>query len=87
MNQRMKLFIPGVFFILMLGLLLFGLGRNPNQVPSALVDRPLPQFNLPDLNQDMGSMSSSDLQGSISIINFWATWCPPCQIYRRELQG
>jgi len=80
MNQRVKLFIPGVFFILMLGLLLFGLGRNPNQVPSALVDRPLPQFSLPELNQELVSVSSSDLQGSISIINFWATWCPPCHV-------
>jgi cytochrome c biogenesis protein CcmG/thiol:disulfide interchange protein DsbE len=77
-NNRLKLFIPAVFFVLMLGLLLFGLGRNPNQVPSALVNRPLPEFTLPLLDQAGGAISSADLLGRISIINFWATWCPPC---------
>lgn len=78
MNNRLKLFIPAVFFVFMLGLLLFGLGRNPNQVPSALVNRPLPEFTLPLLDQEGGAISSADLLGRISIINFWATWCPPC---------
>tara|TARA_R100001163_G_C5064686_1_gene202367 strand:- start:2356 stop:2889 length:534 start_codon:yes stop_codon:yes gene_type:complete len=80
MNNRVKLFIPAVFFFLMLGLLLFGLGRNPNQVPSALVNRPLPEFSLPELNNVTTMINSEDLQGNISIINFWATWCPPCHV-------
>ena len=80
MNNRVKLFIPAVFFFLMLGLLLFGLGRNPNQVPSALVNRPLPEFSLPELNNVTTMIISEDLQGNISIINFWATWCPPCHV-------
>tara|TARA_R110000772_G_scaffold161502_10_gene272647 strand:- start:1921 stop:2454 length:534 start_codon:yes stop_codon:yes gene_type:complete len=80
MNNRTKLIIPGVFFFLMLGLLLFGLGRNPNMVPSALVNRPLPEFTLPDLAVDAPLISSQNLSGGISIINFWATWCPPCHV-------
>lgn len=80
MNNRTKLIIPGVFFFLMLGLLLFGLGRNPNMVPSALVNRALPEFTLPDLALDAPLVSSMDLKGGISIINFWATWCPPCHV-------
>lgn len=84
MNKRSLLVIPGAIFILMLGLLLFGLGRDPNLVPSALVNRPLPEFSLPELkvdpSQDEREIASEDLTGNISIINFWATWCPPCHI-------
>ncbi len=84
MNKRALLIIPGLFFFAMLGLLLFGLGRNPNMVPSALVNRPLPEFSLPGLEMDtsasIDNIASEDLLGGISIINFWATWCPPCHI-------
>ena len=84
MNKRVLLLIPGVFFVAMLGLLLFGLGRDPNMVPSALVNRPLPEFSLPGLELDQTEnnlvIASEDLKGGISIINFWATWCPPCHV-------
>lgn len=36
----------------------------------------LPEFTLPDL--DGKPHSSKDWQGKILVINFWATWCPPC---------
>lgn len=37
---------------------------------------PLPEFSLPDLQEKTHSIS--EWQGKIRIINFWATWCPPC---------
>jgi cytochrome c biogenesis protein CcmG/thiol:disulfide interchange protein DsbE len=77
-SNRTKLFIPAVFFIAMLGLLLFGLGRDPNQVPSALVNRPLPEFNRPNLLDESQTITSEQLRGDIFIVNVWATWCAPC---------
>ena len=62
-SNRSKLFIPGIFFIAMLGLLLFGLGRDPNQVPSALVNRPLPVFSLPDLFDETKNITSEQMHG------------------------
>jgi thiol-disulfide isomerase/thioredoxin len=38
---------------------------------------PLPDFNLPDVSGNLHSIS--EWQGKILIINFWATWCPPCR--------
>ena len=77
-SNRTKLFLPGVFFIAMLGLLLFGLGRDPNQVPSALVNRPLPVFERPDLFDAGNTITSEELRGGIFLINVWGTWCAPC---------
>jgi cytochrome c biogenesis protein CcmG, thiol:disulfide interchange protein DsbE len=80
MNKRAKLFIPVSFFMLMLALLLFGLGRDPNQLPSALINSPLPEFTLPALLEAGESFSKEDLLGGITIVNVWATWCPPCHV-------
>lgn len=80
MNNRVKLFFPAVFFVAMLGLLFYGLGRDPNQVPSALVNRPLPEFNEPDLFDPTTTISSTQLRGGIFLVNVWATWCPPCHV-------
>ena len=35
-----------------------------------------PDFTLPALNQ--GSLSLHDFKGQVVLVNFWATWCPPC---------
>ncbi len=80
MNARAKLLIPVAVFSVMLGLLFFGLNpeRDLNYVPSALVNRPLPVFALPDLFDENGTISSSELTGGIFLVNVWGTWCPPC---------
>jgi cytochrome c biogenesis protein CcmG/thiol:disulfide interchange protein DsbE len=78
MSNRAKLFIPAAFFLVMLGLLFLGLGGDPNRVPSALVDRPLPVFSKPDLFDENKTITSEQLKGGIFIVNVWATWCPPC---------
>jgi len=80
MSNRAKLFIPAVFFVAILGLLFYGLGQNPNLVPSALVNRPLPEFSLPALFETNGVVGSEQLKGGIYLVNFWATWCAPCHV-------
>ena len=59
-----------------LGLVLFsGLGRDPSEIPSALIGKPTPAFSLTTLDGD--PISSADLAGRPAVINFWGSYCIP----------
>ena len=57
-----------------------GLGRDPKILPSMLIGKPLPAFNLPDVRTGSGGrgLASSDFQGKPGLINIFASWCVPC---------
>lgn len=82
---RIKLFIPLLIFIVLASLLYWGLGRDPNAMPSALVGRSVPQFSLPKLDTggvggDQTLLDETLFSGQVSLLNVWATWCPSCRI-------
>lgn len=77
MNRLVLYSLPLLFFCL-LGLFLWqGLDNNPQELPSALVGRSLPEFELEKL-LDEGAITKQDLLGQPFLLNVWATWCPSC---------
>lgn len=85
MAPRLKLFLPLILFAI-LGLLLFrGLELDPRAMPSALIDKPLPEFNLPRLGQEQ-LITRQDVVGEVALFNIWATWCVSCRVEHPYLQ-
>ena len=70
---------PLVIFLLLVGFLGVGLGLKPRDVPSPLVNRPMPHFSLPTLEHPERSLGPQDLRGQVYLINVWASWCTACQ--------
>jgi cytochrome c biogenesis protein CcmG/thiol:disulfide interchange protein DsbE len=68
-----------VIFISLVSLLAIGLRLNPREVPSPLIGKPAPHFELPVLHQPDKTFSGKDLQGKVWILNVWASWCVACR--------
>lgn len=60
-------------------------GRNPSDIPSVLLNKPVPAFNLAPLEGLMANgkpvpgFSNEDLKGRVTIVNVFASWCAPCR--------
>ena len=82
---RLLLFIPLVLFIILGGFLWKGLSIDPRELPSALLDKPFPEFSLPALQQPERILTKQDLIGRPVLVNVWATWCPSCRQEHEQL--
>ncbi|MEO0438940.1 MAG: DsbE family thiol:disulfide interchange protein [Pseudomonadota bacterium] len=85
MPARIRLFIPLAAFIGLFTLLLRGLSLDPQELPSALVDKPLPKFELLSL-LDAEPVTERSLLGVPMLLNVWATWCISCRVEHPYLQ-
>ena len=53
--------------------------RNPNDIPSPLIGRTAPGFELPALHQPERIVDSDDLKGQPYLLNVFGSWCPGCR--------
>lgn len=79
----MKIFfrygIPLLIFMLLSVILWRGLSLDPKRLPSALLNKPAPLFNLPQLQNPSLHFKQQDLLGHLSLVNIWASWCLTCR--------
>jgi cytochrome c biogenesis protein CcmG/thiol:disulfide interchange protein DsbE len=74
----MKRFLPLGIFLVLAAFLAVGLGLNPREVPSPLIDKAAPAFRLPQLQDPGKTLGTEDLKGKVWILNVWASWCVAC---------
>ena len=71
--------LPLVVFVALAIVLGWGLTRNADDIPSALIGKPVPEFSLPPVEGRTLGLSSADLRGQVSLVNVFASWCVPCR--------
>ncbi len=75
----MRFAIPLGIFIIIVGLLAYGLQLDPKKVPSPLIGKPAPAFSLAKLDAPQQFLSQKDLLGQVWVLNVWASWCVSCR--------
>ena len=75
----MRFVLPLGIFGLLVVLLGFGLTNDPKKVPSPLIGKPAPAFDLPLLHNQQVNFSPDDFKGKVWILNVWASWCVSCR--------
>ena len=71
--------IPLIVFVVLAGFLAIGLKLDPREVPSPLIGKPAPAFDLPQLAAPDQRLTTKELQGQVWLLNVWASWCVACR--------
>ncbi len=74
-----RFLVPLALFLVLVVFLAIGLTRDPREVPSPLVDKPAPAFNVPELARVDQNFSPKDMAGKVWLLNVWSTWCVSCR--------
>lgn len=77
--MKVKFLLPLLLFIVLAIFLAIGLNRDPQEVPSPLINKPAPAFEIPQLSEANQFFSPASMKGQVWILNVWASWCAACR--------
>jgi cytochrome c biogenesis protein CcmG/thiol:disulfide interchange protein DsbE len=75
----LRFIAPLVIFAIMVGFFVVGLQKDPQKLPSALIDKPVPQFQLAQLHNPARVFTQEDMKGKVWMLNVFASWCASCR--------
>jgi len=78
--RRVLVLLPLFLFAVVALAFVFGLNRNPSLIPSVLINKSLPSFNLPAVRAGDSGLASRELRGEPMLINMFASWCVSCRV-------
>ena len=76
--NRLLFALPVAGFVALVGVFGIGLTKDPAVIPSQLIDRPLPAFDLPGLSDAQPGFGTAELRGKPLLLNVFASWCAAC---------
>ena len=77
--RRLIFLLPLLLFVGVGVAFFLGFERDPRDIPSALIDKPVPEFALPALAGHKEGLSTPMLKGDVTLVNVFASWCIPCK--------
>ena len=78
--RRLVVVLPLLFFAALAAVFALGLSRNPSLIPSVLINKPLPSFDLPAVRAGNSGLATRDFGRQPMLLNMFASWCVSCRV-------
>ncbi len=86
--------LPLILFVGLAGIFFRQLWRgvDPSRLPSPLIGKPAPEFNLPPVDgllrdgTPVPGLATADFSGKVTVVNLWGSWCIDCRLEHDQLQ-